>query len=166
MVQGIEVWKSVHFVNVNGFSPEEVLTVLSSGDRGASLALSVRSSCKAFHSAWPQLEGCPTKQSTDSDNHSPSGGLDKGDNVVLYNIKVSLYFYRCKSTSNYKLLVYRETVTHNLLSKPGSICKYNVRARVWSHFNHVGPCGPWPTRLLCPLDLPGKNTGVGGHALL
>ena len=27
---------------------------------------------------------------------------------------------------------------------------------------------PWtvPTRLLCPLDSPGKNTGVGGHALL
>ena len=27
-------------------------------------------------------------------------------------------------------------------------------------------CGPWPTRLLCPWDSSGKNTGVGGHALL
>ena len=28
------------------------------------------------------------------------------------------------------------------------------------------PHGPQPARLLCPWDLPGKNTGVGGHALL
>ena len=26
--------------------------------------------------------------------------------------------------------------------------------------------GPWPARLLCPWDSPGKNTGVSGHALL
>ena len=28
------------------------------------------------------------------------------------------------------------------------------------------PHGLQPTRLLCPWDSPGKNTGVGGHALL
>ena len=28
------------------------------------------------------------------------------------------------------------------------------------------PHGLWPTRLLCPLDLPGKNTGAGCHFLL
>ena len=28
------------------------------------------------------------------------------------------------------------------------------------------PHGPQPARLRCPWDLPGKNTGVGGHALL
>ena len=28
------------------------------------------------------------------------------------------------------------------------------------------PCGPWPTRFLCPWDSPQKNTGVGCHALL
>ena len=26
--------------------------------------------------------------------------------------------------------------------------------------------GLWLTRLLCPWDFPGKNTGVGGHSLL
>ena len=26
-------------------------------------------------------------------------------------------------------------------------------------------CGPWPARLLCLQDSPGKNTGVGCHAL-
>ena len=30
----------------------------------------------------------------------------------------------------------------------------------------VGPHGLWPTRLLCPWDSPGKNTGVGCHFLL
>ena len=28
------------------------------------------------------------------------------------------------------------------------------------------PHGPQPTRVLCPWDFPGKNTGVGCHALL
>ena len=30
-------------------------------------------------------------------------------------------------------------------------------------FSHVSllPHGPWPTRLLCPSDFPGKNTRVG-----
>ena len=30
----------------------------------------------------------------------------------------------------------------------------------------LGPFGLWPPRLLCPLDFPGKNTGVGCHFLL
>ena len=30
----------------------------------------------------------------------------------------------------------------------------------------VRPHGLWPTRLLCPWDFPGKNTGVGCHFLL
>ena len=32
--------------------------------------------------------------------------------------------------------------------------------------NSQQPHGLWPTRLLCPWDSPGKNTGVGCHALL
>ena len=27
----------------------------------------------------------------------------------------------------------------------------------------LGPHGLWPSRLLCPWDSPGKNTGVGCH---
>ena len=37
-----------------------------------------------------------------------------------------------------------------------------VLSRVWLFVNHV----LWPTRLLCPWDSPGKNTGVGCHFLL
>ena len=32
--------------------------------------------------------------------------------------------------------------------------------------NSLQPHGLWPTRLLCPWDSPGKNNGVGCHALL
>ena len=32
--------------------------------------------------------------------------------------------------------------------------------------NPLRPHGLWPTRLLCPWDYPGKNTGVGCHFLL
>ena len=32
--------------------------------------------------------------------------------------------------------------------------------------NSLGPHGLWPPRRLCPGDFPGKNTGVGCHALL
>ena len=33
-------------------------------------------------------------------------------------------------------------------------------------FNSLQPYGLYPTKLLCPWDYPGKNTGVGCHALL
>ena len=45
-------------------------------------------------------------------------------------------------------------------------CSY---ARVLSRSvvsDSLWPCGLEPTRLLCPWDSPGKNTGVGCHALL
>ena len=32
--------------------------------------------------------------------------------------------------------------------------------------NSLRPCGLQPTKLLCPWSFPGKNTGVGCHALL
>ena len=32
--------------------------------------------------------------------------------------------------------------------------------------NSLWPHGLWPTRLLCPWDSPGKNTGVCSHSLL
>ena len=37
----------------------------------------------------------------------------------------------------------------------GSVVSYSLR-----------PYGLWPARLLCPWDSPGKNAGVGCHALL
>ena len=46
------------------------------------------------------------------------------------------------------------------------------RERVLLLLNHsvvsdsVRPHGLWPTKLLCPLDSPGKNTGVGCQFLL
>ena len=42
--------------------------------------------------------------------------------------------------------------------------------RKWVSVTHPSPTllphGPQSTRLLCPWNFPGKNTGVGGHSLL
>ena len=38
--------------------------------------------------------------------------------------------------------------------------------RVLSHVQLPWPHGLQPTRLVCPRDFPGKNTGVGHHALI
>ena len=48
------------------------------------------------------------------------------------------------------------------------IISTNRRACVLSRFRNVslGPYGLYRSRLLCPWDSPGKNTGVGCHALL
>ena len=37
---------------------------------------------------------------------------------------------------------------------------------LWFVFDSLLPYGLWPTRLLCPWDSPGKNTGVSCHFLL
>ena len=44
-----------------------------------------------------------------------------------------------------------------------SLC---VRAVASVMSNSLRPYGPWPAKLLCPWDSPGKNTGVGCHFLL
>ena len=46
---------------------------------------------------------------------------------------------------------------------------YEVWKWKWSHSvvsDSLRPRGLYPTRLLCPWDSPGKNTGVGCHCLL
>ena len=43
-------------------------------------------------------------------------------------------------------------------------CAWYSVTSVISHSFRV--CGPWPARLLCPWDSPGKDSGVGCHALL
>ena len=51
----------------------------------------------------------------------------------------------------------------SLLSRRSSVCVC-ISCSVVS--NSLQPHGLQPTRLLCPWDSSGKNTGMGGHALL
>ena len=44
--------------------------------------------------------------------------------------------------------------------------KWKVKVKSLSHFDPQWPHGLQPSRLLCPWDFPGKNTGVGCHCLL
>ena len=46
-----------------------------------------------------------------------------------------------------------------LLVYSASVCCSAVSDSLWPH-------GLWPTRLLCPWNSPGKNTGMGSHTLL
>ena len=73
-------------------------------------------------------------------------------------------------------------ITQNVFSLPLSLSRIKkpvpislhgfhiyIHACVLNHFSHeclLQPYGLLPTRLLCPWDSPGKNTGVGCHVLL
>ena len=46
------------------------------------------------------------------------------------------------------------------------VCEPRLQAVTSVVSNSLRPHGLQPTRLLCPWDSPGKNTGVGCHALL
>ena len=54
-------------------------------------------------------------------------------------------------------------IFENNLHISGCVSSHQV-ASVMS--DSLWPCGLWPSRLLCPWDSPGKNTGVCCHALL
>ena len=45
-------------------------------------------------------------------------------------------------------------------------CKARICAKSLQSRLTLRPRGLWPARLLCPWDSPGKDTGVGCHALL
>ena len=49
-------------------------------------------------------------------------------------------------------------------SLPACVCVCLLNCSVMS--DYLWPHGLWPTRLLCPWDSPGKNTGVGCHSPL
>ena len=42
----------------------------------------------------------------------------------------------------------------------------SVMSDSWTIAKTLQPNGPWPVRLLCPQDFPGKNTEVSCHFLL
>ena len=46
------------------------------------------------------------------------------------------------------------------LERRDQVCAHSVMS------DSLQPHGLWPTRLLCPWDFPGKNTGMGCHVLL
>ena len=53
-----------------------------------------------------------------------------------------------------------------LLSCQQAIYSTCLPAPLLSYVQLLRPHGVQPARLLCPWDFPGKNTGVGSHALL
>ena len=68
------------------------------------------------------------------------------------------------------VLVYRKERNTNSAKNQGASVYTNFED--WIHLEFISPNSvlvrsiSQPTRLLCPWDSPGKDTGVGGHALL
>ena len=70
------------------------------------------------------------------------------------------FFHQSKTDTNVAL-------SQNLLKKKRNACNTRPDSRVCVHVsNPVWPYGPYPARLLCPWDSPGKNIRVGCHSLL
>ena len=66
--------------------------------------------------------------------------------------------------SHYVLIRFAPPILLNLIVMPKiCMCLY-ICASSLSHFQHFAT--PWPTRILCPWDSPGKDTGVGCHFFL
>ena len=81
---------------------------------------------------------------------------------VLYQCQVSLFFLFCAFPWNSVLHMISVSFYFQVLLELPLLLLLNrsaVSDSVWPH-------GLWPTRFLCPLDSPGKNTGVGCHFLL
>ena len=82
----------------------------------------------------------------------------------------------CRLVHNRQACKLKEAMLHDwqmILSLPPAqfflhCLDYCMHGSMLSHSvlsNSVGPQGLLPARLLCPWDLPGKNTGVGCHFL-
>ena len=88
------------------------------------------------------------------------------DNIVIIVsecIAICLFLYSFRRTVSPKW--------NSWGGRTGVVLSCCLCACVLSHFSHVQLFATlwtslWPTRLLCPWDFPGKNTGMGCHALL
>ena len=97
--------------------------------------------------------------------------------IKLYHIGVSLMAQMVKNLpamwENWVQSLGWEDLLEKGMATDSSILTWRIpwteRKSKWSHsvMSHsLRPCGLQPTRLLCPWDFPGKNTGMGSHFLL
>ena len=85
----------------------------------------------------------------------------------LPNFSPSSFLKTLFQYSSLKSVSYR--FTNSLKNCQTSLNNIHKLLLLFSHAavsNSVQPHGLWPTRLLCLLDSPGKNTGMGCHSLL
>ena len=80
------------------------------------------------------------------------------------DLKRSLKWGSSSSLGLEKILL-RETPSGGPLPRHG-ICMHACVLSRFSHASSLWPYGPYPSRLLCPWDSPGKNTRVGCHVFL
>ena len=82
--------------------------------------------------------------------------------VSAYGLKLSLLH---PEATEFFLCVSRPPPS-SPLSCPSSCCSLSLACAHSVVSDSLQPHGPYPTRLLCPWNFPGKNIGVGCHFLL
>ena len=73
--------------------------------------------------------------------------------------------HRYKKKKQISPLMKTRRIYSSVVLQRGSRWSVSTHAHVWSCLN-LWPHGLQPTRLLCPWDFPGKNTGADCHFLL
>ena len=90
--------------------------------------------------------------------------------ALLVNLNPNISGY-AGGGGGYGFAGYRQSTCWELKNTPkgkhGIFVYYMCVCAQWlSVLSSLWPCGMQPTRLLCPLNFPAKNTGVGCHFLL
>ena len=93
-------------------------------------------------------------------NNSASGGQLNKQTGILRQEVTGITLFGCASSRGN--LSQRVTIHQGLCCSFAHMCMLS-RSVV---SDSLQPHGLYPTRLLCPWDSPGKNTGVGCHCLL
>ena len=97
----------------------------------------------------PQLEGLARSGCF-------KAGEESGPNLKTQRTEQTSAFLGCLS----RVRCWARGTLHSL-PQPSFCCLVTSVAS-----DPLRPHGPWPSRILCPWDSPGKNTGVGCHFLL
>ena len=92
--------------------------------------------------------------------------VNKKINCILYVFYEDTLAFKIllKHSRHKKLIVQTLAISFTLFCAEDQFARVCSVTSVMS--DSLQPHGPWPTRLLCPWDSPGKNTGVGCHFLL
>ena len=96
--------------------------------------------------------------------------MSRGENPTPYTLKYTLSYCELLSLCfSFVLFYYIVVVWGEINVKVDVIFIFDVHFGVFNHssvFSSLQPHGLEPTRLLCPWDFSGKDTGMGCHFLL
>ena len=90
---------------------------------------------------------------------------------IVHGLRKSVFWKSCdtkkkKNCSDNRQFLVLPNILNTFVSVICSVTVYVCCVSRSVVSDSLQPHGLWPTRLLCPRNSPGKNTGVGSHSLL